>query len=55
MNEWIKKIEALEAERLAMRALLARWLEFSADVQPSCLAGEEWLDGLRAETTRVIG
>jgi hypothetical protein len=54
MNAWIKRIESLEAENLIMRALLSRWLEFSADVRPSCMAGEEWLEGLRSESESIL-
>jgi hypothetical protein len=42
------------AERLIMRELLSRWLEFASDVQPSCAAGDDWLEGLRVETKRVL-
>ena len=43
-----------DMERKAiLRSLLDDWLEFAKDVRPGCAAGHEWLEGLRARTTRA--
>ena len=48
------ELEALKGENRGLRELVSRWLEFAVDVRPSCMAGEEWLEGLRVESENAI-
>lgn len=36
------------------KEVLKEWLKFSEDVQPSCAAGDDWLDDLRRRTQHII-
>jgi len=35
--------------------VLMDWIKFSGDIKPSDFAGEDWLDGLRQRTIKIIG
>lgn len=47
-------IASLQDENKRLKALLKRWLEFSADVSPSCLPGEEMLRDLKRDSEEGI-
>ena len=54
INTLKAELEASKGENRALRELVSRWLEFAKDVQPSCMAGEEWLEGLRVESENAL-
>ena len=46
--------DALWKEKGLLLKVLKDWLEFAADVQASDAAGQDWLDGLKARTARIV-
>ena len=37
-----------------MRAVLADWMQYAADIQCGDACGQDWLDGLRQKTTSYL-
>jgi len=51
---WLGPDSSTINEPAEMRELLAEWMKFSADVQPGCAAGADWLDRLRNMTGKHL-
>ncbi len=46
--------DALWKEKELLLKVLKDWQEFAADVRASDAAGQDWLDGLKARTARIV-
>jgi hypothetical protein len=50
-----QKLSAAKDSRIKeLEDLLTRWMGFMEDVKPSCAAGEDWINVLRANTTKLL-
>lgn len=52
-DQLLSTVERLEQENKKLKTLSTRWLDFAKDVQPSCQAGEDWLEYLRHRTEKL--
>ena len=50
----VNNAEALLDEVERLLSVLKDWQEFAADVRASDAAGQDWLDGLKARTARIV-
>ena len=53
-SDYMDICEQLSRDLAKAREVLKDWLEFAADVQASDAAGQDWLDGLKARTARIV-
>ena len=53
-SDYMDICEQLSRDLAAPREVLKDWQEFAADVRASDAAGQDWLDGLKARTARIV-